>query len=241
MTSSSGTSISSTAVSVRPTLSSAAASSSACATLRGKPSGRKPSLASSASSASRITPMISSSGTRLPASMCALAWRPSSVPSLTAARRMLPVAKYGRPKSCVIRSAWVPWPAPGGPTRMRFSSDTGALAASLRTGASRPPVPGRSGILLEEAFVVAHHQLGLELLHGVEGHADDDQQRGSAELERLRRTGEGDHDRRQRGDRGEVECAREREAREDPVEELGRRPARSHPRDEAAVLLQVLG
>src|SRR4051812_30107098 len=188
-----------------------------------------------------MTPMITSSGTSSPASMYCLAFLPSSVPLATASRRMLPVAKYGRPKSCVRRSAWVPLPAPGGPIRIRFSSDTGALAASFRTGASRPPVPGRSGILLQEAFVVAHHQLGLELLHGVEGHADDDQQRGSAEVERLRRARGGDHDRRQRRDGGEVERAREREPREDAVQELGGRPAWPHPRDEPSVLLQVVG
>src|SRR3954462_13258155 len=119
-----------------------------------------------------------------------------------------------------MRSAWVPFPAPGGPTRMRFSSDTDALTGSLRTGASRPPVPGRSGILLEEALVVAHHQLGLELLHRVEGHADDDQQRRAAELEGLRRAGDRDDDRRKGRDRREVQRAREREPGEDAVQEL---------------------
>ena len=37
--------------------------------------------------------------------------------------------------------------------------------------------------LFQEALVVAHHQLGLELFHRVEGYADDDQDRGAAEVE----------------------------------------------------------
>src|SRR4051812_31584702 len=241
MTSSSGTSMSRTAVSLRPTFSSASARASAWVIFRGKPSSRKPSWASAPSRASRITPTMSPSGTRLPASMCSLACRPSSVPSATAARRMLPVAKYGRPKSSVRRSAWVPLPAPGGPTRMRLSSDTRAIEDSVGTGRRKRPAPGRSGILLQEAFVVAHHQLGFELLHRVEGHPDDDQQRRAAEVERLRGAGRGDQDRRQRGDRGQVQRPWERQPGQDAIEELGRRPAWPHPGDEPAVLLQVVG
>ena len=37
--------------------------------------------------------------------------------------------------------------------------------------------------LLQEALVVAHHQLRLELLHRVQRHADHDQDRGAAEVE----------------------------------------------------------
>ena len=104
---------------------------------------------------------------------------------------------------------------------MRLSSDT------------------RRGRLLQEAFVVAHHQLRLELFHRVERHADDDEDRGPAEVERGR--GLADEDRRQRRDRREVQRPREREPREDAVEELGRRAPRPHPRDEPAVLLEVVG
>ena len=35
--------------------------------------------------------------------------------------------------------------------------------------------------LLEEALVVAHHQLRVDLLHGFEGHTDRDQDRDAAE------------------------------------------------------------
>ena len=57
------------------------------------------------------------------------------------------------------RGACVPLPAPGGPKRIR----------SRATG------------LLQEALVVAHHELRLHLPHGVERHAHDDQDRGAAE------------------------------------------------------------
>ena len=95
------------------------------------------------------------------------------------------------------------------------------------------------GRALEEALVVAHHQLRLELLHRVQRDADDDQDRGAAEVEVGARLV--DEDRRQGRDRGQVERARERQPREDAVQELGRRPAWPHPGDEAAVLLEVVG
>src|SRR5215208_5419591 len=127
---------------------------------------------------------------------------------------------YGSLKSSLRRSAWVPLPAPGGPRRMRFSS------LKART-------------LLQEALVVAHHQLGLELLHRVQGDADDDQQRGSAEEE----VGAGlvYEDGWQRGDGRQVERARKGQASQDAIEELRRRAARPHPRNEPAVLLEVVG
>src|SRR5215208_1612217 len=127
---------------------------------------------------------------------------------------------YGSLKSSLRRSAWVPLPAPGGPRRMRFSS------LKART-------------LLKEALVVAHHQLRLELLHRVQGDADDDQDRGSAEVEV--RGSLVDEDGRERGHRGKVQGAGEGEAREDAVEELGGRPAGPHAGDEPAVLLEVVG
>ena len=91
-TSSSLTSISSTAVTARPSSSSLASSASAWGIVRGKPSRMKPSSASAESIRSAITPTITSSGTRSPRSMYSLAVRPSSVSSRTAARRMSPVA-----------------------------------------------------------------------------------------------------------------------------------------------------
>src|SRR5437870_12738902 len=68
--------------------------------------------------------------------------------------------------------------------------------------------------LPEESLVVAHHQLAVDLLHGLEGHADRDQDRGAAEGE-LRHLPEGEGDRRQQGDDGEEERAGQRDAVED--------------------------
>ena len=103
--------------------------------------------------------------------------RRARCPRRRPARRMLPVAMYGRLKSSVMRSAWVPLPAPGGPTRMRLSSATGIGSYAVGRDGFGP------GSLLQEALVVAHHQLRLELLHRVQRDADDDQQRRAAEEE----------------------------------------------------------
>src|SRR3954452_9177921 len=126
------------------------------------------------------------------------------------------------PKSSVSLAAWGPLPAPGGPSRMRLSSLT-----------------GRADYLFEEALVVPHHQLRLELLHRVQRDADDDEDRGAAEVE-VRR-GLRDEDRRQSRDDGQIDRARERQSGEDAIQELGRRPPGSHPGDDPAVLLEVVG
>src|ERR1700760_1999228 len=120
-------------------------------------------------------------------------------------------------KSSCSRAAWVPLPAPGGPMRMRLSSDkveTDEFAwASERRRNRDPGIGGRRPYLLQEALVVAHHELRLELLHRVQRDADDDQQRGAAEEEVRARLV--DEDRRQGRDRSEVQRAGEGQARED--------------------------
>src|SRR5215217_3995158 len=220
MTTSSGAWMSSAAVSRRSRFSSSSASASAWTTVRGKPSSRNPSSPSS-STLSRIIAITRSSGTSPPPSMCSLACRPRSVPSSTCSRSRSPVPMYGSPKSSVSREAWVPLPAPGGPSRIRFNS--------LMKRAS----------LLEEALVVAHHELRLELLHGVQRHADHDQDRGAAEVEVGRCLV--DQDGRQRRHGRQIQRAGERQPGQDPVQELGRRPAWPHPWDEATVLLGGVG
>src|SRR3712207_1254619 len=202
----------------RPRSWSAVFSASACGIVRGKPSSRKPS-SPSASTLSRIIAITSASGTSSPRSIYSLASRPSAVSSRLCVRSRSPVAMNGRSKSDCSRWAWVPLPAPGGPSRMRLSSLIGCRRS------------------LEEAFVVAHHELRLQLLHGVERDADDDEDRRAAEVEVRRRLV--DENRGQRGDGGQVDRAREGQPREDPVQELGGGPAGAHAGDEAAVLLEV--
>ena len=100
------------------------------------------------------------------------------------------------PKSSRRRSACVPLPAPGGPSRIRFSSDKTEAAYPLGAASPLRRLPAgarpRARRLLQEALVAAHHQLRLELLHRFERDADHDQDRGAAEVEvlvRAARTG----------------------------------------------------
>src|SRR5271165_7202793 len=137
---------------------------------------------------------------------------------------MSPVEMWGIAKSSRRRSAWVPLPAPGGPSRIRFSSDkTGPAYPPPGEIATRAGEPAPAAALLQEALVAAHHQLRLELLHRFQRHPDDDQDRRAAEVELL--MGAGEQDRRERRHGGQEESAGERQAGEDPVQELGRRAA----------------
>src|SRR5262249_19712051 len=150
-------------------------SSFACGTLRGNPSSRKPSVASGWASRSRTIALVTSSGTRSPASMYFFAIRPRSVPPDTLARKMSPVEIFGILKCSAMNSAWVPLPAPGGPTStslMRLASFRGTREHNRWRSA-------------QESFVVALHQLALDLLHSVQRNADHDQHRGAAEREVL--------------------------------------------------------
>ena len=58
-------------------------------------------------------------------------------PAATCARSMSPVEMCGSAKSSRRRSACVPLPAPGGPSRIRFSSDKTEAAYPLRRSALR--------------------------------------------------------------------------------------------------------
>ncbi len=90
---------------------------SACGTLRGKPSSRKPACASVSCRRLCTIAIVTSSGTRSPRSMNALACLPSSVPVLTLNLKMSPVEILGIARCEAMNWACVPLPAPGGPTR----------------------------------------------------------------------------------------------------------------------------
>src|SRR2546426_7805319 len=62
--------------------------------------------------------MMTSSETSCPASMTFFAASPSGVPAFTAARNMSPVEICGMRKRSLMKLAWVPLPAPGGPKRI---------------------------------------------------------------------------------------------------------------------------
>ena len=115
--------ITSSAISMDTTASKwmpAASSASACGIVRGTPSRMKPFAQSARATRSRTMPMMTSSGTSLPASMKLLAFRPVSVPFLIASRRMLPVEMVGMFSFLLMISACVPFPAPGAPKRISF-------------------------------------------------------------------------------------------------------------------------
>ncbi len=86
---------------------------------------------------------------------------PSFVSSRAAARNRSPEAMCGRPVRSARIAAWVPLPAPGAP-----------IMTYRRISASP-----------DEALVVAHHELRLDLLHGLHDDGDDDQEGRAAEAE----------------------------------------------------------
>ncbi len=92
---------------------------SACGMVRGKPSKRKPRAQSGALMRSFTSPMMMSSETSSPRSITCFAARPSGVPAFTAARSMSPVEICGIAYFRVMKVAWVPFPAPGPPSKIR--------------------------------------------------------------------------------------------------------------------------
>src|SRR5689334_12078291 len=102
---------------------------------------------------------------------------------------MSPLATWVTPNSSDSQTAWVPLPAPGAPINTTYT-----VSFSFRSA--------------DEPAVVAHQELGLELAHGVQHHAHDDQEA---------RTGQG-----QRLHVGEL-LGQERQHRDD-AEEHGARP-----------------
>src|ERR687883_362255 len=97
---------------------------------------------------------------------------PSGVPWATLARKMSPVEILGTARCAAMNSAWVPLPAPGGPTSTSLT----------RMPPACPPRPASSP---EESLVVALHQLAFDLLHRLQAHADDDQHGCATEREVL--------------------------------------------------------
>src|SRR3972149_1033792 len=140
--------------------------------VRGKPSRMQPFSQSLAWRRSRMMPSMMSSLTSCPASMIALAFLPSSVAFSAASRRMTPVEMCGTSSSAASFWACVPFPAPGGPNRMSLT-----MAVSLSA-------PSPDAAALHEAVVMPHDELAFDLLDGVHGDPNHDQERSPAEVER---------------------------------------------------------
>src|SRR5690348_7722584 len=115
--------------------------------------------------------------------MMGLAFAPSGVPLDTCSRSISPVERCGTANFAASCFACVPFPAPGGPRRItarlsssagRFSGTTGLVAIPLPP-AAQPALPSKP-------FVIPHDQLRFQLLHSVHGHANNDQERRTAEI-----------------------------------------------------------
>src|SRR6202043_2652135 len=129
-------------------------------TVRGKPSSSTPFLASGWFRRASIMRTTRSSGTSPPASMIGLASRPRAPSGGTSSRSMSPAATCGMLRRTATRDAWVPLPLPGGPN----------INAIIRRS-------------LDEPLVLAHQELGLDLFHGVQRDAHDDEDGRAAEVE----------------------------------------------------------
>src|SRR2546428_1873664 len=121
---------------------------SACEIVRGKPSRMKPFFASGSFSRRSVIAITMSSGTSCPASMYAFAFFPRSVPCAALCRKKLPVEMCGTPRYAASFAAWVPLPAPGGPSKTSLISRRERSQRSKDFGphntlgsAARPNVP----------------------------------------------------------------------------------------------------
>src|SRR6266568_7288294 len=151
----------------------------------------KPFVTSGRASRSFTISLVMSSVTSPPASMIAWTFLPIGVPRALWSRNMSPVETWGTLSSEDRSFACVPLPAPGGPRRIRIMALSSARAAARRPAASRvrdlagrdPPPADARAARAGEALVVAGDEVAFDLLHGVERHADDDEERGPAEVE----------------------------------------------------------
>ena len=105
----------------------------------------------------------------------------------------------------------------------------------LRAFAGARAARGRSTshLSLDEPAVVAHRQARFDLRDRVERHADDDEQRGRAEIERRDREAALQRA-RQHGEQAEVDRGGGRDAQQNLVDVVDRRLARTDARNERA-------
>src|SRR4051812_34210616 len=173
-------------------------SSSACCSVRGNPSSTKPGSTSLRfANRSATTATTRSSGTSSPRSMKSFASSPAETPAAAESRNIWPVDRCCIWKWRASRSPCVPFPEPCFPSR------------TMR--GPRRPVMESSG---EEALVVPHHELRIDLLHGLQRDPDGDQQCGATERE-LRDVPEFEDEERDQGDDHQEDRPRQRDAIED--------------------------
>ena len=110
----------------------------------------------------------------------------------------------------------------------------GPAAAACSVG-RRPTEP-----LLEETVVVVHLQLALHLAHGVQRHADHNEDGRTAESLDELVVGEVEDDGGHHGDQSDEDAAGQRHAVQDVLDVLHGGGTGAHAGDEAAVLAQVV-
>src|SRR5438132_242130 len=206
-----------------PSPAKASSRACACSRFRGKPSSMQPRAQSGCEMRSSSMPIVISSGTSRPLSTNGWAFLPSAVPRRMFSRKSSPVVTWARPVSFLSNAAWVPLPAPGRPRRITYN-----------------------GCLADEAFVLAHEQLGFELAEGVKNDADDDDETACRYAKRgltaARRTGphKTRRDEGGDGDDAQEEGAAPCDTQKDAVDVvLGRAPG-TDAGDEPALSLEVL-
>ena len=239
-----GTSIRRALSTCRPDAASAASSASAWGRVRGNPSRIAPAWALRARAGPGRGGPSRRRGRARPAHDRSTS-RPISLPRATSARNRSPDARTGTPRLAESRGACVPLPAPGrregcdGHRRPR-GGGRGRPTRRGRVDSARSRGGGGRRPSADEAFVVAHHELGLDLLHRLD---DDETTIRRPVPPSARPTGSGRQtptsDRRDGDDRQE-QRAGERDPADDPGQVVLRRPARPDARDEAAVLAELL-
>src|SRR5690606_34652220 len=93
--------------------------------------------------------------------------------------------------------------------------------------------------LLQKAFVLVRHQIGLNLSHEVHGHDHNNQQTGATEVERH--VPLEDQEFGQQADNGDIDRTDQGQAHQDLVDVLRSLFARADTRHEGATLLQIVG
>src|SRR5688500_2783813 len=110
---------------------------------------------------------------------------------------MSPVDSCTMPRSRSSLLACVPFPAPGGPSKMMFMPS--APPNYIRASAPAAALQLR---LLDEVAILMGDEMALDLGHRVHRHVDDDEQAGAAKIERN--AGAGDQEFRYQADQGQI-------------------------------------
>jgi hypothetical protein len=147
---------------------------------------------------------------------------------------MVSHARKGRRPHSREQAAWAPWRSWGAPCVLALR-DTGVALRWIGQSAELGPA-----LSANEAAVITHDQLRLQLAHGVEPNADHDKHRGARNREALD-AGDGANEERQNGDnaqeQGPGNCDPDQYTRQVPMG----RSAGADAGDEAVLALEVVG